>query len=229
MKLQATIDQLWADLLSGDIRSIIKHFAHDCSISLPANKSNNVIPFVGDYTGHDGVENFFKLRAETLTPTSSSIESIHHEKGVVFLNVRSAGKVQSSGHDFTVDDIHILQFNSVEHINKWTIYGDMSELIDALKSEHPQKLLLAVAANDADAVATLLQQGADPNVRNKETGLTALMMAACQAQSKIVRLLLDAGADVYTTDSNTGATAHTKLARVKVLKLQKCLLIPDHS
>ena len=84
MKLQATIDQLWADLLSGDIRSTIKHFAHDCSISLPANKSNNVIPFVGDYAGHDGVENFFKLRAETLTPTSSSIESIHHERALFF-------------------------------------------------------------------------------------------------------------------------------------------------
>jgi len=223
MKLQDTIDQLWADLLSGDIGSILKHFAQDCSISLPANKSNNVIPFVGDYMGHDGVENFFKLRAQTLTPTSSSIESIHHEKGIVFLNVRSAGKVQSSGLSFAVDDIHVLQFNTVQHINKWTIYGDMSELIDALKAEHPQKLLSAVASNDVDAVSTLLQQGADPNVRNKETGLTALMMAACQAQPQIVRLLLDAGADVYTTDSNTGATALHKACQGQSVEIAKML------
>ena len=117
MQLQDTIDQLWADLLSGDIGSILKHFAHDCSISLPVNKSNNVIPFVGDHIGHDGVENFFKLRAETLTPTSSSIESIYHEKGIVFLNVRSAGKVQSSGLSFAVDDIHVIQFNRFCHFS----------------------------------------------------------------------------------------------------------------
>ena len=89
MKLQNRIDHLWRDLLSGDTRSILKHFAQDCCISLPANNSNKVIPFVGDYSGHSGVKSFFNLRAESLTPTSSSVESIHHENSVVFLNIKS--------------------------------------------------------------------------------------------------------------------------------------------
>ena len=62
-----------------------------------------------------------------------------------------------------------------------------------------------------------------------KTGLTALMMAACQAQSKIVRLLLDAGADVYTTDSNTGATALHKACQGQSVEIAKTLTDSDHS
>ena len=55
--------------------------------------------------------------------------------------------------------------------------------------------------------------GADPNARDANTGLTALMLAACHANVALVKALLAAGADPLTTDSKTGATALHKAAQ----------------
>lgn len=68
-------------------------------------------------------------------------------------------------------------------------------------------LIAAIRDRDAAAVRDLLDQGADPQVRAPDTGLTVLMMAAGQADLESVRLLLAAGADVFTADRGAGATA----------------------
>jgi ankyrin repeat protein len=69
------------------------------------------------------------------------------------------------------------------------------------------RLLGAVKARDAEQVRALLAQGAAPDARDPESGLTSLMLAAGRADAQSVRALLAAGADVFASEPRAGATA----------------------
>ena len=58
------------------------------------------------------------------------------------------------------------------------------------------ELFYAVSVGDIDETRRLLSKGADPNVRNKESGYSALMASCLFSNDMIVRLLLNAGTDV---------------------------------
>jgi ankyrin repeat protein len=90
--------------------------------------------------------------------------------------------------------------------------------------DEKEKMLLAIAANDIDAVGDLLKQGADPNIRDKSSGLTALIMASGYGNTAIVKLLLDAGADVFAVDSRGGASALHKAIQGGSSEIVKMLL-----
>ena len=87
-----------------------------------------------------------------------------------------------------------------------------------------ERLIRAVGDNDVAPARELLKQGADPNARAAQTGLTVLMMAACQANLDLTRLLLDAGADVLTADSQTGATPLHKACQGGSAEVARLLL-----
>ena len=64
-----------------------------------------------------------------------------------------------------------------------------------------------IARNDTDALASLLEQGADPNLTEFSSGMTPLMVATVTgARFSIVELLLDKGADKNAKD-HLGKTA----------------------
>ncbi len=64
-----------------------------------------------------------------------------------------------------------------------------------------------IASNDNDALAALLEQGADPNLRERSSGMTPLMVATVTgARFSMVELLLDKGANKDAKD-NLGKTA----------------------
>jgi ankyrin repeat protein len=163
------------------------------------------------------------LRDATIKTKFSTVESVYHHTSTVFLNVKTQGNCYKTGVSYSIDDLHVIEFNTVHQILEWTIYADLSELIEALKAGLPEQLMVAVTANDVNAVKQCLIMGADPNARSSTTGLTVLMMAACQNQPEIVRLLLNAGADVFTTDSNTGATALHKACQGQSAEIAKLL------
>ena len=223
MDLTKRVHQLWVDLGNGDTDVVIGYFDAQSSINLPKNSSNTIIPFVGLHTGHEGIRRFFSLRSAAIETLSSSILRLHQDGSTVFVNVNTHGLCIDTGKEYKLDDLHIIAFNDSELVTEWTIYADISELIEAFRPSLPQKLLDAVAANDQDQVKALLLAGAGPNARDQKTGLTALMMAACRAQVDIVKLLLDAGADVFTTDSNTGATALHKACQGQSAVIAKML------
>jgi ankyrin repeat protein/ketosteroid isomerase-like protein len=223
MDLQQRIDELWTDLKSGDIDAILKHFATTGSICLPKTSANSIVPFTGKFEGHQKIREFFELRDATIQTKSTNVESVYHQTSTAFLNVKTEGNCKKTGVGYKINDLHVLKFNTIHHVLEWTIYADLSELIEALKVDLPEQLLGAVTANDVNAVKQCLTMGADPNARNSTTGLTALMMAACQNQPEIVRLLLNAGADVFTTDSNTGATALHKACQGQSAEIAKLL------
>lgn len=109
-------------------------------------------------------------------------------------------------------------------IVRWKSYCDAAPIVAAFRAGLPQRLLQAVLDDDLPRVQNLLAQGADPNVRDAETGLTALMSAACHAQPQIVKALLDAGADPLTTDSKTGATPLHKACQGGSVEVAKLLV-----
>jgi len=58
-----------------------------------------------------------------------------------------------------------------------------------------------IAANDYEGLARLLEQGADPNLREESSGMTPLMVATVTgARFSLVQLLLDKGADKDAKD-----------------------------
>lgn len=223
MNLNERIESLWQDIGTGDINKILSHFAKETIISLPKSSANKIIPFSGDYSGHDGVREFFRLRAKTIEIKTSKLLSWHHDSSTVFLNMETEGVCISSQSKFKINDIHVLRLNTVHHVAEWKTFGDLSELIKGLQSALPKQLVRAVAANDVTEVERLINCGANPDTRNPATGLTVLMMAACQAQKDIVQILLDAGADVFTTDSKTGATALHKACQGQNAAIAKLL------
>lgn len=86
------------------------------------------------------------------------------------------------------------------------------------------KLLSAVVDNDVSQAQSHLIEGADPNTRDTDTGMTVLMMAACQANPELVKLLIDSGADVFTTDAKTGATALHKACQGGSVEVARLLV-----
>lgn len=85
-------------------------------------------------------------------------------------------------------------------------------------------LLDAVRAGNTDRVRAELRDGADPSARDVASGLTALMIAAGQADPATVRVLIVAGADIFTGDSLAGATALHKACQGGSLEVVRALV-----
>src|SRR3974377_1945894 len=64
-----------------------------------------------------------------------------------------------------------------------------------------QQLLRAIQREDKEEVLTILQHGADINVRDTQ-GRTPVMISTYQHNTDMVKLLLEAGADVNIRDNN---------------------------
>lgn len=91
-----------------------------------------------------------------------------------------------------------------------------------LKKNLAARLIVAVQANDLKVTQSLLAMGADPSARDAASGLTALMMAAGQANQHLVKALLGAGADVFAADKRAGASALHKACQggsVEIVRL----------
>jgi len=71
----------------------------------------------------------------------------------------------------------------------------------------PKELIAALENHDIDRAKALLEQGADPNARDSDGRLTALMCAANENYPELAELLLDHGADIDLRDPGCGFTA----------------------
>lgn len=206
MEVKLLVEGLFDDLYNARIDKFIDRLDEDIYLSMPRNPANAVIPFTGDWRGHDAILKFLDLRAET-TQSENEILSISVSGQSAFVNIRADGICKMSGQRFVIEDIHRITFNSSSKVISWHIYADLGTLTDAFNAALPMQLMKAVDENDAKELKSLISLGANVNIRSKETGLTLLMMAACESKYEIVRILVDSGADVFTTDSYTGATA----------------------
>ena len=119
--------------------------------------------------------------------------------------------------ELLVVKIHTGRIQSIKSCVDW------SPLLTSLRPKQSQQIIKAIQDNDFDKVRSLVESGLDVNIRDPETGLTALMMAACRAQVDTVQYLIDNGADLLTTDSKTGATALHKACQGQNAAIAKIL------
>ena len=71
--------------------------------------------------------------------------------------------------------------------------------VAALTTTGATALMQAAHSGSADAVRILIENGADPNVKETANGQTALMFAAASDRVEVVKLLLSRGADLHAT------------------------------
>jgi ankyrin repeat protein len=77
------------------------------------------------------------------------------------------------------------------------------------RSKGGSTALMFAARGDTDSARTLLNAGADPNVKIPDWGGTAMIIAATMGQADIVAALLDKGADPNYRDNNSFTALHS--------------------
>lgn len=101
-----------------------------------------------------------------------------------------------------------------------TVAKSLSQGADANLStpEGVSALMLAASTGNSGTVETLLSQGARPDDKTKEDGLTALMFAAKACSRSSAEALLAAQADAKLVDSSKGSAADWALRGCKDTK-----------
>jgi ankyrin repeat protein len=75
-------------------------------------------------------------------------------------------------------------------------------------SKNGSTALIFAARGDKDSAVTLLNAGANPNLRIPDWGGTALIIASTMGQAEIVEALLNKGADINYRDTNSFTALH---------------------
>ncbi len=117
--------------------------------------------------------------------------------------------------------------------NRWLVLVILSFLNFQITSKpinHDRDLLIAVLNNDINQVRTLLNEGADPNIKNYKPlikpfsdiskqrdllngSIKPLHIAAYRGNTEIAQMLLDAGANPNSPDKNGNTPLHMAIVR----------------
>ncbi|MGD0338939.1 MAG: ankyrin repeat domain-containing protein [Bacteroidota bacterium] len=84
-------------------------------------------------------------------------------------------------------------------------------------------LLEAIKSSNTIEVVDLLKRNFNPNVRDGQSGLSALMLAAGLGNPEMVKELIGAGANIFDTDSKAGSTALHKACQAGSLDVVRLL------
>ena len=182
---------------------------------------NDIMPWIGTYHGVEQVLETFKIFTDLVDVKLEEVTKlvVQGENAAGFVHERSL--VKATGLEFEIEFVQWLTIRNGK-IVRWKSYTDPSSIIVALRGDLRKRLVEAVENEDLEATKSLLKQGADPNSRNPENGLTVLMMAAGQANAELVKILIDAGADLFAVDSGAGTSALHKACQggsVEVVRL----------
>ncbi|MBW4618811.1 MAG: ankyrin repeat domain-containing protein [Cyanosarcina radialis HA8281-LM2] len=189
----------------------------------PVAGVSDVIPWIGTSHGVAEVTQSFQTRDRIAEVKLFKPVNLVVQGDEAFGTVHDITTVKATGLTFDITFATWMQVAGGK-IVKWKSYCDPSPIIAALRGDSSAAAIAAVENDDLAAMASLLQQGANPNTRNPVNGLTLLMSAACHANVEMVKLLLGAGADVLTTDSKTGATPLHKACQGGSVEVAKLLL-----
>lgn len=217
----------WFDALDrGDMDAAIACMAEDIEwVNLPKIPGvSDIIPWIGTAHGIPEVLKQFSTRDGIVEVKQFKPVDLVVEGNVAVGTVHDISTVLATGLDFEIIFATWMEVRNGK-MAKWKSYCDPAPIIAAFRGDVSARLIESVQKQDVATLKTLLHANAgDPNTRDPKTGLTLLMMAACQAHVEMVQILLDAGADVWTADSKTGATALHKTCQGGNLEIATMLL-----
>ncbi|WP_424102580.1 ankyrin repeat domain-containing protein [Moorena producens] len=189
-----------------DIEAVIDGLSETVVFYAPQNEYNQAIPYLGKKVGRQAVAEAFKIRAQTVELLSYDLQQfiVEGNKACIISHTREVCK--QTQQIFEVEDAQFIILDEDGKIASWSFYFDPNLEVAAFKGNLDQRLIQAVQDNQLPTVQSLLAIGANLNVRDTESGLTPLMMAANQANVEMVSVLLDSGADLYMLDSCSGTS-----------------------
>ncbi len=220
------VAETWFEALDqGDMATALACLAEDIEwVNLPKIPGvSDIIPWIGTAHGIPEVLQQFSTRNGVVEVKVFKPVDLVVEGNMAVGTVHDISTVLATGLDFDILFASWMEIRDGK-IAKWKSYCDPSPIIAAFQGNLPERMITAVQHNDVELVKQLLKFRADPNMRDPKTGLTVLMMAACQANAPLVQVLLEHGADVFTIDAKTGATALHKACQGGNLDIARMLL-----
>ncbi|MGW5646089.1 ankyrin repeat domain-containing protein [Saccharopolyspora sp. NPDC003752] len=192
---------------SGDLTGLLRLVDEQITFEIPCNEQNCAIPYVGTHVGRDAMRSALLTAADELRVTSYVLRDLRAQGDVAMATIAEEATHIATGAHVEVGAAHRLVLGGAGKVSSWQVYFDPAGLGAAFRSHRNTLLFQAIRHRDAESVREQLARGADPDHRDVDSGLTALMAAAGRADGATVRLLLAAGADVHAADSAAGATA----------------------
>jgi ankyrin repeat protein len=218
------MEKWFDDIRQGKMDSVMNQLADNIVFELPLYEHNKIISYLGTMHGRAEVADALKVRAETTEVLEYENRGIVGQGNEAWAIVYTKANCRETQAVFEIEDSHHFILNEEGKIASWKVYFDSYLEVTAFKKNIDVRLLAAIDSNDDDQVQYLLKMGANPNVRDKFSGLTALIMASGYGNAAIVKLLLDAGADVFAVDSRGGASAVHKAIQGGSSEIVKMLL-----
>ncbi|MCC7372674.1 MAG: ankyrin repeat domain-containing protein [Chloroflexi bacterium] len=223
-RTDATI-RAWLDaMVRGDGDAVVAGLADDVEMITPREQDDAIIPYVGTKSGKPAVLAMFGERSKIVETVSCEVQSVGAQDERAWASVTTRERYLPTGQEFTIQASHHFELDEAGRIRRWRSFFDPNPEVDALRAAESPALIAAVWAGNADAVRSLLADGADARARDAESGLTVLQIAAGEAKPEIVRLLLDAGADVHAADSRAGGSALHKACQGGSVEVVQMLL-----
>lgn len=201
------VEQWYQSIGRGDTQAIMNGLAENVLFELPRDEHNQVIPYLGRHRGRAAVAAAFGVRAETTEVLQYECRLVRAQGKDAFAIVYTKARCRATAAEFEIEDTHHLQLDTNRQIAFWKVYFDPNTEVAAFKSKIDERLLHAVSDADEATASRLLDEGANPNAQDADSGLTVLMIAAGRGDKPITALLLRHGANVHIMEPKAGTTA----------------------
>ncbi len=189
-----------------DLDAVIEGLAEDITFYVPRNEYNQIIPYLGQRVGRQAVVEAFMVRSQTVELLDYELREFIVEGNKACILSHTRERCKQTQQIFEVEDAQFIQLNDEGKIVYWSFYFDPNSEVAAFKADLDVWFLRAVQSNQFSEVQSFLAMGANPNIRDADSGLTPLLVAAQQANGPIVKILLNAGADPHVFSRFSGLT-----------------------
>ena len=160
-----------------------------------------------------------------ITPCDSTLDSPYEQSALMTKMIKSHKRVVRNHHRKLnwlcsfVNERRLRNAATNKDITEVKTLINKDSEIDLNSCDDKQRTALHISAANGtnDILRTLLENGANPNVKDVK-GNTPLHLAACAGKVPIVTLLLHYGADISATDFNGKTPLHLALARLQVFQ-----------
>ncbi|MCC9312446.1 nuclear transport factor 2 family protein, partial [Kitasatospora sp. RB6PN24] len=195
---RAVAERWFTALFTGDFPTALDCLAEDVEFInyAPVPGYNDDMAWIGTYHGRQAVLDSLGVFTSVAQVDKEELVRISVDGEFAAGVVHERSTIKATGLPFEIEFVQWLTVRDGK-IVRWKSYTDPSQIIRAIRGDddprsrhHSAALLDAVRRRDTAAAATLLTRGADANTRDADSGLTALMIAAGQADPETVELLL---------------------------------------